>query len=198
MSRKDEILDALGDIIESQGLHANFTISELAKKVDIGKSTIYEYFTTKDELISEAMIRIFDHAMAQIQSRTVDETASFEESLKSELRFSYDLVNESSYIFRFLTPEFRDTIPSTLKGQFAKTMRQSTKRYEEVFKAIIRKGLEEGVLSPENLELKGVLFGSLVSGSIQHVTQANNGLAEPIDIDLLIEGIYQTTLQIFN
>lgn len=198
MSRKEEILDALGHMIESQGLQTNFTISELAKKVDIGKSTIYEYFSTKDQLISEAMIRIFEHAMSQIQSRQLDPNASFEENLKDELRFSFKLAKESSYIFRYLTPEFQDTIPSNMKGQFAHTMRKTTKRYEEIFRVIIEKGIQEGVLNTDNLVMKGVLFGSLISGSITHVTRANNGEAIQVDLERHIESIYQTVLNIFN
>ena len=51
MARKEEILDALIEIFRAQGIGSDFTMSQLAKEVNIGKSTIYEYFKTKDSLI---------------------------------------------------------------------------------------------------------------------------------------------------
>lgn len=198
LSRKDDILDALGDIIQSKGMNANFTISELAHKVDIGKSTIYEYFATKDELLSEAMVRVFQNAMEQIAARRLDPTKSFEESLKDELKFAIDLVTGSSYIFKLLTPDFRDTIPSNMKGQFAEYMRKTTKQYEELFRNLVVKGMEEGVLTPGDLPVQAALFSAIVSGGIQHVARAENGQATPVDHDAFIDGIYDTIIKIFN
>lgn len=198
LSRKDEILDALGDIIQSKGLNANFTISELARKVDIGKSTIYEYFMTKDELLSEAMVRVFHNAMEQIASRQLDPNKSFEENLKDELRFAFKLATGSSYIFKLLTPDFRDTIPSNMKGQFAEHMRKTTKQYEELFQNLVLQGIEEGSLQPQNLPIQAAIFGALVSGSISQVTRAENGQAFPVDHEELIDGIYDTIIKVFN
>lgn len=198
LSRKEDILDALGDIIQAKGINANFTISELAHKVDIGKSTIYEYFKTKDELLSEAMIRVFKNAMEQIEERRLDPSKSFEESLKDELSFAFDLATGSSYIFKFLTPDFRDTIPSNMKGQFAEYMRKTTKQYEELFRNLVAKGIEEGVLKPGNLSVQAALFASIVSGSIQYVARAENEQAIPVDHEELIHGVYDTILHIFN
>lgn len=198
LSRKNEILDALGDIIQSKGINANFTISELAHKVDIGKSTIYEYFSTKDELLSEAMIRVFKNAMEQIAERQLDPSKSFEESLKDELRFSFHLATGSSYIFKLLTPDFRDTIPSNMKGQFAEYMRKTTKQYEELFRDLVAKGMEEGVLTPGDLPVQAALFAALVSGSIQYVTRAENGQALAVDHNALIDGVYDTIVTIFS
>lgn len=198
MSRKNEILDALGDMLQSQGLHADFTISELARKVDIGKSTIYEYFATKDELISEAMIRIFENAMARINQRTIDPNADFERAFQDELRFVFDLARESSAIFRFLTPEFRDTIPATLKGEFALVMRDTTKRYEALFAAILHRGVEEGLVDEQHVKQNNVLVGALINGMISQITRMTNGQAEDIPNDQLVIAVYEASCRILQ
>jgi AcrR family transcriptional regulator len=198
MSRKNEILDALGDMLQSQGLHADFTISELARKVDIGKSTIYEYFSTKDELISEAMIRIFENAMARINDRTIDPGVDFETALKDELRFVFDLARESSAIFRFLTPEFRDTIPATLKGEFALVMRSTTKRYEALYADILRRGFDEGVVDGRHLPQNNLLVGALINGMISQITRMTNGQVEDIPNEQLVEGVYDAACRILR
>lgn len=198
MSRKAEILDALIDIFEAKGIQSDFTISELARKVDIGKSTIYEYFNTKDEILSEAMLRIFHSAVTSIHDRKVNQALSFELALKEELRFVFQLATSSSFIFELLTPEFQDTIPTSVKGDFANDMKKTAQHYEELFRDIVVKGLEEGVLQDKNLPLNGMLFGSLVSGSITRLTHINNTSIANIDIEEYIDAIYRTVIKIFN
>jgi AcrR family transcriptional regulator len=185
-------------MLQSQGLHADFTISELARKVDIGKSTIYEYFTTKDELISEAMIRIFETAMARINARSFDAERPFEEAFRTELRFVFDLARESSAIFRFLTPEFRDTIPATLKGEFALLMRDTTKRYEQLFQALFARGVADGVVDATRLPTNGLIVGALINGMISQITRMTNGQVEDIPNDRLVDMVYEASCRILR
>ena len=58
MSRRDEILDAVISKFQEEGFSTDLTISQIANKVDIGKSTIYEYFKTKDDVFKEALLKI--------------------------------------------------------------------------------------------------------------------------------------------
>ena len=83
MSRKDEILDAVIEIFQNRGIQANFTISELARNVDIGKSTIYEYFTTKEEIITEAIFKVIDSSISLISNRTIAQEDTFEQAFKT-------------------------------------------------------------------------------------------------------------------
>ena len=198
MSRKTEILDALIDIFKTKGIQSDFTISELARKVDIGKSTIYEYFDTKDEILAEAFYRIFEKAITSIRERQVDSELNFEQALKDELRFVFNLASSSSFMFELLTPDFHDNVPNTLKGNFANEMKLTAKHYETTFRNIVVKGIEEGVLQDDNLPIKGMLFGSLVSGSITRMTNFNNMEIGEFDMEQYIDAIYQTAIKLFN
>jgi len=198
MARKNEILDALIDIFKTKGIQSDFTISELARKVEIGKSTIYEYFDTKDQILAEAFYRIFEKAITSIREREVNPDLSFEDTLKDELRFVFDLASSSSFMFELLTPDFHDSVPSSLKGSFANEMRLTATHYEATFRKIVLKGIEEGVLKNDNLPIKGMLFGSLISGSITRITNFNNMEIGDIDIEEYIDAIYQTCIKMFN
>lgn len=198
MSRKDEILEALIEIFKTKGIQADFTISELARKVDIGKSTIYEYFKTKDEILAEAMLAIFHKAVTGIREREINPNNSFEENLKNELRFVFDLASSSSFFFELVTPEFHESIPKTEKGNFANEMRLTAKHYENLFRRIVRQGIDEGVLKEDNLIINGMLFGSLVSGSITRLTNINMMEIEAFDIEQYIDAMYRTAIKIFN
>jgi len=198
MSRKTEILDALIDIFKTKGIQSDFTISELARKVDIGKSTIYEYFNTKDEILAEAFYRIFEKAITSIREREVNPTLTFEQALKDELRFVFNLASSSSFMFELLTPDFHDNVPNSLKGSFANEMKLTAKHYETTFRSIVLKGIEEGVLQNDNLPIKGMLFGSLISGSITRMTNFNNMEIGDFDMEQYIDAIYQTAIKLFN
>lgn len=54
ISKYDQILDALQSLLDSQNLQT-ITVSEIAQKADIGKGSIYYYFSSK-EAILEALI----------------------------------------------------------------------------------------------------------------------------------------------
>ena len=55
-SKKELIFAVVINHIKTTGLLSGLTISEIARKADIGKGTIYEYFSSKDELFAETMI----------------------------------------------------------------------------------------------------------------------------------------------
>lgn len=49
---KDRILDTVAELIQRYGLK-KFTVDEVAKELKISKKTIYQYFSSKDEMIQE-------------------------------------------------------------------------------------------------------------------------------------------------
>ena len=54
MDRKMDILDKAMDIVSSAGIDA-LTMSSLAKEEGLSKATLYHYFTSKEEILSEMM-----------------------------------------------------------------------------------------------------------------------------------------------
>lgn len=199
MSRKLEILDALIDILNTKGLDANFSISELAQKVDIGKSTIYEYFDTKDEILSEAVIRIFERAIESVHNHKIDMELPFEELMKNELRYTFTLARDSSHIFRYMMPMQSDALPKHVRNSgIGSEIRKSAHRFEQIFREIITKGVAEGLLTPGDIVIQGTLFASLISGSINRITNSNIEESETIDIDRYIDALYLIILEVFK
>jgi len=199
MSRKSEILDAVIDIFQTKGLEADFSISELARKVDIGKSTIYEYFTTKEEILSEAFIRIFERSIELIQNRQIDMSLSFEELFKNEMKFVLMLAKESSHIFRYIMPMQDGGFPKHLKGSgIAKELRNTAQHFEQQFRAIVQKGVEEGILKITDFPIQTTLLAALVGGSVNRIGNLNAFRGTDIDIDQYIDAMYDLALHIFQ
>jgi|GEM_PF-1070449 AcrR family transcriptional regulator len=198
MSRKDEILDALSDIITSNGFQTNFTISKLAKEVNIGKSTIYEYFTTKDELLREALMRLFRKAMDNLHERKIDNNLTFKQNFKQELQFLFQLSINGSTVIKFMTSDFKDALPKEWREEFILKTRKTFKIYEEQFKKLIAIGTKEGILNSDPTGIKFTLTESLVSGALSYINRSMLGFKDPIDIDELIDSIIEGVIKIYQ
>ena len=198
MSRKNEILDAVIDILSTKGITGDFTMSELAGKVDIGKSTIYEYFSTKEQIVSEALLRIFEKSIEQMAMRKVDPTQSFEYNLKEELRFLFTMARGSRFLVEFLRPDNRDAYIGAIQGDFAERMKETAEQHEQMFIQIAELGFQEGVLSRDNLPMTGLLFGSLVAGSVTRMANVHKDDLSSVDMEEYIHQFYLATIKIFN
>lgn len=199
MSRKREILDALIEIFNTKGLDANFSISELARKVDIGKSTIYEYFDTKDEILTQAMIRIFERAIESVSTHEPNLALPFEQLLKEELHYVFQLATESSNIFKYIMPMQSEALPKHMKNSgIGQELRKTALKFEAMFTSVLTKGVEEHYLHVDDIVIQGTLFAALVSGSINRLSNANVEQQENIDLDQYIDALYDTILYIFK
>ena len=83
MNRRQDILDSLLEIFSKRGFSDNFTMKELAEKANIGKSTIYEYFETKEDLSNQAINRLVERSIEKIYAVNNLKNLNFEQSIKS-------------------------------------------------------------------------------------------------------------------
>jgi TetR/AcrR family transcriptional regulator len=63
--RKLETLDVALRLLMERG-YANLNMDELADEVGISKPTLYQYFKSKDELVAQAMVRMFEKMEEQL------------------------------------------------------------------------------------------------------------------------------------
>jgi len=63
--REEAILDAATSTLASKGFDL-MTMDDVAVAVGISKPSLYKHFKSKDELVSEAMIRLVDSALAHL------------------------------------------------------------------------------------------------------------------------------------
>ncbi len=198
MARKEEILDALIDIFKNQGVGADFTISQLAAKVNIGKSTIYEYFKTKDDILKEAIYQVVRKSFDMIYKRGNIENLSFEEAFKSEMMFLFILHDENKFLINFLSPEFRKVIPSSIQSEFGGSVQKVLTYYEKRFTEIFTKGVIEGIIPEENSVINSLLISSLIAGTIMRYANTRVSVTEGLDLDEYINAIFKATIKISN
>ena len=198
MSRREEIIDCLVDMYRRDSMRTDFTISELARKVDIGKSTIYEYFKTKDEILTQSILRVINQGIKSIFERNSNDELPFEESLKDEIKYILSIATDSRFIMNVVNPDFKRMIPEENRSEIMGRMQEVSKFYEERFQNIFKKGILEGVIKPEQDQYKSMLISSMVAGSVMRMTNSNDFVTENFDISTYIDKMYETILKVLS
>lgn len=149
---KEKIQDAATKLIGERG-YSNITLEEIAKEAGTGKSTIFYYFKSKEEILS----RIMEQSVLEVHrglQEIVESDLAPEEKLKRALNnhFHY-LVKYIDNVTIFLR-EFRYLSP-----QKKRIYIQGRKSYESLFEKIIRDLQEKQRFS--GLNPKVVIFGVL-------------------------------------
>jgi AcrR family transcriptional regulator len=69
--REDAILDATTRILASKGFDL-MTMDDVALEVGISKPSLYKHFKSKEDLVTEAMVRLLDGAQAFLDAQASD------------------------------------------------------------------------------------------------------------------------------
>ena len=84
--RKQETLDVALRLLMERG-YSNFNMDDLADEAGISKPTLYQYFNSKDELVSQAMVRVYEK-MEELLASLADKSplARLEHFLRTTLK----------------------------------------------------------------------------------------------------------------
>lgn len=171
------------ELCSSQGL--DFTMSQLASQLGMSKKTLYVLFESKESLLLETVDAMFDAVKA-----------SEAEVLE---RKDLDLAEKVRRLVVVLPDSYKTLDWSRLQGVEEKypvvyqRIRQRLESGWEPTLALLRQGMEEGVLRP----FEPGLLRAIVEGTIEHFLTTDALEREKIDyvqaldgmMDLLMEGI---------
>ena len=176
------ILRAAQHIFAKKGFQAA-TISDIAKQAKVSDATIYEYFSSKEELlfsIPAETIREYHEKNREILPHI--------QGAANKLRF---LIHRHLGLYAD-NPDYATVVMLTLKGSrnFLKTdaykiVQSSARNYIQVF--------EEGIQNGEfRSDIKPYLVRALIWGSIEHLVTRKSLLGKPADLLDLADDIYDT------
>ena len=194
MSRRDEILDAVISKFQEEGFSTDLTISQIAKSVDIGKSTIYEYFKTKDDVFKEALFKISKNNIEDVINLKGIEEMCFEEAFKTQLSMILDVSCKSRLIYQVFSKDFIHRMPVSIKEDLKQKMEDTREIIEQRFTLIFIKGVQENLLSITRDPLNTMVFSSLIVGAILRYS----GSDQLIPLNQFVDKIYNTILKLGN
>lgn len=116
---RQAVFDAFTGLLESKA-YSNITIQDIIDRADIGRSTFYSHFETKDELLRALCTEIFDHVFAENLTReNTHDFSSREKDLAGELTHILYHLQDSNYLSRILSCESGDMFMAFFKGYLA-------------------------------------------------------------------------------
>lgn len=183
--KKRTIALACKELIISNGIN-NLTVSEVAKAAGVGKGTIYEYFSNKDEIVFE-LVTILMQEHSQKLENTLQKKPNTKEKIKEFARFYYA---QEERDLRTIYKEFIAISLVSPKREMVAFHAQCTQSYFEWFSAIIQEGVEKNELKAEALLLAKGIF---VVGDGMFVQNSVIGREADIqnDINTFIDTLFQ-------
>ncbi|HAJ73322.1 MAG TPA: TetR family transcriptional regulator [Lachnospiraceae bacterium] len=121
---RQAVYDAFTALLETK-TYSNITVQEIIDRANIGRSTFYSHFETKDELLKALCSEIFDHVFAEDLTReTTHDFSSEEQDIKGEItHILYHLQDNGRYIKRILSCESSEMFMSYFKEYLEKVFR---------------------------------------------------------------------------
>jgi len=192
LNRKEEILEAVISRFQERGFTADITLSQIALQVDIGKSTIYEYFSNKDEVFKGALLKISQDSIEEILNINNIEEMNFEEAFKTQFSKLLEVSCKSKMTFQIFTEDLIHRMPITIKEELKRRMYEVKDIMEKRFALIILKGVNEKLITVEMNSMNQLIFSSLIVGSIIRYSNSDTEIL----LKDFVNTIYDITIKI--
>lgn len=178
--RRVEIRDAAVKLFYEQGF-TETSMRQIAEAAGAGKSTLYDYFKTKDEILISYFdneIRTLTDLVDQVARQELGARQKLELLLRTHLKF---LLDNKNFYLKMTAEAQRMGIGSQAEIQ------KGRHAYQDLICELIEQGISEGVFRPVNSRLAmriilsslaPVVFSTRPSGSPEQM------LAESLDIIL--------------
>lgn len=148
--KKTLIYNAVIDIIKDNGFNSNIKISDIAKKANIGKGTVYEYFDNKDQILSGAIINQMQKSMEELLNDKEYNELNFNESLMRLIKKTLsNFTKNYSLHCLFVSQNIGSMLNSDMKMLIKTELDEKKQEYHKVFRKIIDKGISEGILKAD-------------------------------------------------
>lgn len=176
------VLEAAESIFAQKGFHET-TISDIARQAKVSEATIYEYFTSKEELL----FAIPAETIHQYQEKN-REILPYIEGAVNKLRF---------LIIRHLglyadNPDYANVVMLILKGNRKFIDAEAYKIVQSSARHTIQV-LKEGVESGEfRSDIDPYLVRSIIWGTVEHLVTRKSLLGKPEDLQPLADEIIRT------
>lgn len=171
--RRHEIFHQVANVFLKKGFHET-TMREIADMAGLGKSTLYDYFKNKDEIL----VYFFDDQLNDItdEAQTIAlQNLSADKRLRQVMeRYIENLQANKNLFLRLIAESQR------LKPESQREIQEKRHAYQDMIRALIDEGIREGVFRKVNSLLAArlllsamtpVVYGSRSTGTPQEMLE---------------------------
>jgi len=144
----------------------NISISEIAKVANIGKGTVYEYFTNKEDIIFELMSCLQEDYDPKLKSNLAKS-----ENTKQKVVYLFDLFvseDETVKIQKKIYKEFIAVYLNNASDEIKKYQKTMKDKYTDILMTIFQEAISNGELVEDAIELVPSIFATVEGYFIIH------------------------------
>ena len=191
MQTKDKIIETMIDFIKEDIDISQVSLSEIAKKAEIGKSTVYEYFSNKDELVFDTYMFMFNYYENLLTQplKSVHFKAAFIEQVKMILDAMKDAKN---IIETIMNKHHQINYPN--QASFDRKLDVIKSKMEERFLSIFKMGVEQEIIRPpfKQDKTRGYVIQALINGLLFQYINDQTNLNEDELLNLIFDEVIKT------
>ena len=164
-NRKNAILKAARKLFFEKGFRS-VTVESIARKADLSKGSIYLYYSSKEEIYSQILLKDIDKFHDRVADILQDSSGASEALIRlAEIYVNYFLNDRELFriLMNFMIHNNGMNLPADLNIHIIKTMNRAI----DVFEQILKFGMEKGEFPPDtNLRLNRNAIWGLLNGII--------------------------------
>ena len=142
--KRQLLVEAAAEVFSTHGFTAT-RVSDIATAAGVGKGTVYEYFTSKEELFF-AVFEWIDVQIRQQVELTIAQPACACDQLRAALAVSAGIVSAHRELFSMNMDFWAASRGSAFESRFTDACRTLYARYRQLVADVIRRGQAEGDL----------------------------------------------------
>ena len=176
VQKRKDIAFSCKDLFVQNGINS-LTISQIAKVAGVGKGTIYEYFSNKEEIVFELV-----NILMKEHSLKLHVTLSEQNSVKNMVKkFSEFFYTDENLELRTIYKEFISISLVTPNKDMLAFQTECFNNYFLWFEEIFKRGVDEGELIPQAL---GLTRGIFVTAEGMFVASTSTNAIDDLKKDL--------------
>ena len=138
---KDKIIDVAIKYIKAGQNLETISLQTIANEAEIGKSTVYEYFTSKEALIEDAYLSLIKEYHHKLMDNIISDT--FEESFKKQIKVIIEVMNEAKSIMQAILHKHHQIINANIRAEIDLISSKINEQYHNILKL----GVKEKVIN---------------------------------------------------
>lgn len=133
---REEVVQAAQQLFQHYGLHKT-TMEDIAKAMGRGKSTLYYYFKSKDEVFEAVIMKEIDELFSRTRS-AIEKLSSAEEKLKTYFSVSVKTMKRKMNLYKIVRGELIENLT-----QIKELIKKYNTREIQAVKEILLLGISE-------------------------------------------------------
>ncbi len=183
--KRNRIINAALIVFSKDGFQ-NSKIEDIAKTADIGKGTLYEYFSSKEELFLQVFTNFKESVLSKfwvVLNNDGDPLAK----LKRVAKISAEICADDEIQMRFLAQFSFECITREKGNKLTELLNEYNEEIAALISGIVKEGIEEGLLKPLDVEILSKNFTDTLFGMYMRYQLSDNKMNLEADSHLLYD-----------